>query len=171
MAEVTKKETDRVAYADALKKLQEFEIAHKDLTPEEAIEKAKKVSEAEARAIQALSRGRTLDAIDRVLAQHVPAGYVGVLCRNNELDIARYQGLGYEVVLSEDPKKAGATPTPAADRMIRVGDSILMQISEEEHKTLLKVKARRIREKRARTDPRVMARAEAMKSNLPLEEM
>lgn len=162
----------REEHKKALKVLMEFDFAQGDLSEEEVIEKAARLKDMESRAAQVLSRGRTLDAMDRISAKHVPKGHVGLLVRNNELDIARAQALGYELCFNEEHKKSAKdTPTGTADGLIRVGDAVLMSISEEEHRVLQKVKAKRIAEKRRRTDPRALARAARMQDNLPIEEM
>lgn len=163
--------SESAEYRDAVAKLIEYDFRHEDLSVEEVIAKAKRVTEAEATSAQVLSRGRTLDSIDRILKKYVPEGMVGEFARNNDLDIARYRALGYEVFVDEDAKGKKETPTGTADGLVRLGDTILMTIPEETYRVINRQKARRRAEKRRKTDSRALARAERMKSNLPIEEM
>jgi hypothetical protein len=126
-----------------------------ELSAEEALEKAERIRKARSKAAQVLSRGRTLDTLDRVLA-HVPDGYVGQLVRESDVDIDRFEILGFEVFTSEKAKKESSHGT--ADGKVRVGDQILMTMPEEDYAALQYEKQLRVAKKREAHKPEARRR-------------
>jgi hypothetical protein len=126
-----------------------------ELSAEEAVEKAERIRKARSKAAQVLSRGRTLDTLDRVLA-YVPDGYVGQLVRESDVDIDRFRILGFELFESEAAKKESSHGT--ADGKVRVGDQILMTIREEEYAALMYERELRKARKREAHKPAVRQR-------------
>lgn len=110
--------------------LDRFGINESEYTDKEVIEKVRRIQKARESHAQVLSRGRTLDGLDRLL-KFVPKGYVGEFKRENPEDISRAHALGFRVFKSEDA--AVASSTGSADGKVRLGDCILMIIPEEEY--------------------------------------
>ena len=150
MAEVSKAAKDAAeaaALTNRAEKAREYILKHNlkatkrdvegeevELSAEEALEKAERIRLARSKAAQVLSRGRTLDTLDRVLA-YVPDGYVGQLVRESDVDIDRFTILGFELFESQAAKKESSHGT--ADGKVRVGDQILMTIREEDYAALM----------------------------------
>jgi hypothetical protein len=118
---------------EATKFLSRFGIDTDELEDEEILEKYDKVMTAKdsRTKLQVLSRGRTLDGIDAILAL-IPKGFVGELKRERDIDIQLAQAQGWKVFFSEQ-KVENETPHGVADRRIRFGDLILMYMPEEEY--------------------------------------
>ena len=135
-----------------------------ELSAEEALEKAERIRVARSKAAQVLSRGRTLDTLDRVLA-HVPDGYVGQLVRESDVDIDRFRILGFELFESKAAKKESSHGT--ADGKIRVGDQILMTIREEDYAALMY--ERELRKARKREAHKPAARRRQFENETPSE--
>jgi hypothetical protein len=145
VSDAAKKAADTAAQAHRAERAVEYITQHNlkatkrvdgeevELSVEEALEKAERIRLARSKAAQVLSRGRTLDMLDRVLA-HVPDGYVGQLSRESEVDIDRFRILGFEVFKSDEAKKESSHGT--ADGKVRVGDQILMTMREEDYAAL-----------------------------------
>lgn len=157
MAEETKKtETPSAkkpskAEVDAAKAtlVEEFGIYadERKLTPEEAVEKAKKLKDLKVRAAQILRRGQTLDIIDQAL-RLLPEGHYGQLVRNNDTDIQRYQALGFD--FARKPEEADVekvSPHSEADTRIVIGDCVLMTIDADEVSVIQSIKSQRAQER------------------------
>lgn len=138
---------DEVAAANML--LLEHGISSEDLSPEEAVAKAERLQAAKARAVQVLSRGKTLDALDMAL-ETVPKGYVGEFVREDEMSVNRKRALGYELVEASSDKRRSLHPS--GDSRVRVGDVVLMQIPEEEH-VAIQAARQEVRQKRVAKNP------------------
>lgn len=108
-------------------------------TPEEAKALARR-QEKKARLTQALTRGVLGDRLQSVYDAGVPDGYRGKFVRDDEESIIRYSNLGYVFTY----KKGGKA---APDGRIRVGDVVLMTISEEDRELLAEVKQEQVRKK------------------------
>lgn len=111
-----------------------------ELTPEEAEAlREQKI----AKLTQVLSRGVLNDKLHSLILTAVPKGRVGKLVRDRDEDIIRHSNLGYtfEVV----PGAQGLHAT--ADGRVRVGDLVLMTISQEDHELLVEIRRRGIRRK------------------------
>ena len=117
----------------ATKFLERFGVDVEALEDSEIVEKYDKIqaSTAERTKLQILSRGRTLDGIDAILAM-VPRGFIGELKRDNQVDIKLAESQGWEIFSTEDGSDE-VTPHGTADSSIRFGDQILMFMPEEEY--------------------------------------
>lgn len=146
--------------------LANFDIDYSEMTPNQAVEKAREIESLRANYAQVLSRGQTTDAIDRALA-HTPEGHVGELVRDNEGDIQRMRALGFDVVSSPDADDPDADVGThrAGDSSIRVGDLILMSIPEMSYKVMHKTRAD-LRARKRQASQRKQAEAQIQKEGL-----
>lgn len=108
-----------------------------DLTPEQAVAKADRLRETQRKAVQVLTRGRTVSRIQEFL-QQCPPGHTGQLVRNNTDDIQRYQALGYSIVSA--PGVANTSPHAKGDSTLVFGDSVLMSIPTDEYKVIQRMR-------------------------------
>lgn len=119
---------------EATKFLSRFGVDVSELEDDEVLEKYDKIIAAKdsRTKLQILSRGRTLDGIDALLAL-VPKGYVGELKRERDVDVHLAQAQGWEIFLRDESLPAVPSPHGVPDRRIRFGDQILMYMPEEEY--------------------------------------
>lgn len=149
---------------EAFAYLKKYKLNIEDKTPEEAIKLVEKIKESRSKVAQVLRRGRTLDALDRILAR-VPKGFVGQFAREDELSVARKEALGFEVFIDPDLRDDEA-PHGTGDGRIRIGDQILMIIPEAEHAAIKIEKYERAERRREARNPKKEAQEEMKKVGL-----
>lgn len=110
--------------------LARYQVATKDMSDVEVIEKTRKIQEYKKTAVQVLSRGRVLDGLERLLS-YVPKGFVGEFMTESDIGIARARSLGFEVLRCEEASQD--SPTGKGDSLVRFGDQILMIIPEDQY--------------------------------------
>jgi len=142
--------------------LNRYGIKTEHLTPKEVMTKIEKIQVAKEENAQVLSRGRVLDGIERLLS-FVPEGFIGEFKRENDMDIARAEALGFKVFISDEAKLASSTG--AADGRVKFGDQILMIIPEELHVANRLIKAERLAERRRAHDPQGKAQIDQSESD------
>ncbi len=130
--------------------LDRFGIDEAKYSDQEVVEKVRRIQKARESHAQVLSRGRTLDGLDRLL-KFVPDGYIGEFKRERPEDISRAHALGFRVFKSDEA--AVASSTGSADGKVRLGDCILMIIPEEEYIAAHLAKQDNITHRRARRAP------------------
>jgi hypothetical protein len=109
-------------------------------TPEEAAAlREQKI----ARIAQVLDRGVLNDKLQEILRSCVPKGRRGKFVRDSEGDVMRYQNLNYTF----DVVKGATGLHATGDNRVRVGDLVLMTISEEDYSILEEIRRRTIRKK------------------------
>ena len=108
-----------------------------ELSPQEALKKAKTLEEKKKFFVQVLSRGVVNDRLD--VKSKLPKGRKPLWIRDRDEDIQRILALGGRIEKSEDVGEAGLHGT--GDNRIRVGDVILMSIAEEDYSLLQDIKS------------------------------
>lgn len=111
-----------------------------DMTPEEAEELKEQEVE---RLLQVLSRGIVNDNLANILEAAVPEGHRGKFVRDDRGSITRYQNFGYDFNYREEALGMHGT----GDSRIRVGDVVLMTITERRYQILQEVRRRQIDKK------------------------
>jgi len=114
----------------AIQVLARYQVDVNKLTNDEVVEKYRRIIGAKKKVVQVLSRGRTLDGIDRLLS-FVPTDYVGEFKGDNDADIARATGLGWKPFSHEGASIASVTGK--GDSLVRLADQILMIMPEDEY--------------------------------------
>lgn len=139
-------EVSELELRQAIRVLEEAEIDHiaRGMTPEEAVEKAKLLQKVRAGAAQILSRGKTVDAFHQLL-DSLPDNLHGEFVRENDRDIKRKEGLGFEVYSG-----AGDGTHGSGDSTSRVGDLVLMVTDKDVHRVLEQERTKRKMEKNSR---------------------
>lgn len=125
----------------------------KPLTAQQAKEKANELAKKKARIAQILSTGLTAQML-RIKHKDPSKRYCYI--RNRDVDIERYQALGY-VLDTDQPKKENVHKT-GDDRKV-VGDTVLMSIGREDFELIEEVKSEMV-ERRHASNP---AQVEYMK--------
>ena len=110
--------------------LARYQVATKDMSDVEVIEKTRRIQGHKKTAVQVLSRGRVLDGLERLLS-YVPKGFVGEFMTESDIGIARARSLGFEVLHCEEASQD--SPTGKGDSLVRFGDQILMIIPEDQY--------------------------------------
>ena len=154
------KELTTEKITSAYNKLAQFDIDFGELTPAQAVEKARELSQKEARFAQVLSRGQTTDMVMRVLSK-VPDHLHGQLVHDHENVVPRYESMGFRVWHDPDAAEEGSHRT--GDTRVRVGDCILMVIPKEDFAVMDKVRQDRRRRKRTS--------AQRLKAKLEIERL
>lgn len=108
-----------------------------DLEPNEAKVRAMDLQEKRAHFIQVLSRGVVNDRLN--VKAKVPKGRRALWVRDRDEDIQRIVSLGGRLETTDEIGEAGLHG--AGDNRIRVGDVVLMSISQEDHEILQDIKA------------------------------
>lgn len=123
-----------------------------------------------ARIAQVLARGVLNDKLQAVYDRFVPKGYVGKYVLDNDDEIIRYSNLGFEFVYV-DPMPEGNNVTP--DGRVRVGDVVLMTITQDNREILREVKQHKMKENLGlgRKEYQTAAEAEAARGGaVPFDE-
>lgn len=94
-----------------------------------------------AKMTQVLNRGILNDRLADIVKKATPKGRHGKPVRDREEDIIRYQNLGYTFDVNPDVKGMHGT----ADGRIRIGDLVIMTISEEDYQVLQQVNKNRVK--------------------------
>ena len=131
--------------------LQKFGIDASKLTDEDVVDKLEKIREAKAKSVEVLSKGPTLDGMERLLQKYIPEGFRGEFKLNNEIDIPRAEAMGWEIVRDKRAKKD--TPTASADDKVVLGDTVLMMMPEEQYIANTLVKLERVEANRRLSRP------------------
>jgi hypothetical protein len=127
--------------------LERYGIDTSELSPEKIQEKYDKIQNLASENMQVLSRGTTLDGIDRLLS-YVPKGFRGEFFRDSKPDLDRARGMGWVPLKSEEANLD--SPTGKSDGLVRLGDLVLFIIPEEEYVARQIAQERRLAESRAR---------------------
>ena len=109
-------------------------------TPEEALEIRKKKKE---RIAQVLTRGILNQKLGAIVEDGTPEGRRGKLVLDSDEKILQYQNLGFEFEYREGAKGLNAT----SDGRIRVGDLVLMTVSDDDYSILDEVRSDKVKEK------------------------
>lgn len=126
--------------------LRRYQVKTDEMSDDEVVSKTRRILNLSKANVQVLSRGRTLDGIERLLG-FLPDGFVGEFKRENDIDIARANGLGWEIFHSKEASKS--SPTGKGDTLVRLGDQILMMMEQEKYIALQM--SRDMRHQKART--------------------
>ncbi len=110
--------------------LTRYQVDTSAMSDDEVVLKTRKILGLSKANVQVLSRGRTLDGIDRLLS-YLPDGYVGEFKREDSISIARAKGLGWEPFHSEEASKDSLTGK--GDSLVRLADQILMMMPEDNY--------------------------------------
>jgi len=146
--------------------LARFGVDVRKLSNEQVIEKLDKIREAKAKSVQVLSKGPTIDGMERIL-ERIPSGYVGEFKRDTDVDIKRAETLGWAVFFDEGNKKE-VTPTGTADGRIRYGDQVLMFMPEEQYIANKLVKLERIERRKVANSQEKVAQRETSAWEIPV---
>ena len=136
--------------AQAEEFLRTFGIDPKGRSPKEVMNLIEAIRGVKEETTQVLSRGKVLDAMDRLLS-FVPEGFVGEFRQDNDVDVARAKSLGFRVF--NHPSGSEESSTGTSDGTIRLGELILMIIPEAHYAAQRLAKAenlarrRRVRDK------------------------
>lgn len=133
---ITKKSSEEEKKA----KIEETQASRSEISPEEA---ARIAEEKIARVTQVLSKGILNEKLASIIERSVPKGRIGKFVRDSEEDIIRYQNLGYTFEVNAGARGLHGT----GDGRIRVGDLVLMTISQEDREILNIVRNRAIQQK------------------------
>lgn len=101
-----------------------------DMTPTEAKERAKR----KAKIAQLLKRGLVDDLL---VVRDLPKDRRGVYVREREVDINKYQALGYRIETKFGQKRENHDP----GTRVRIGDVVLMTTDRENYELIQEVKA------------------------------
>ena len=120
--------------------VQEPAVLAPEPTPEEAEEIRKK---RKARFAQVLTRGLLNERLRVVVEDGTPDGRKGKLVLDAQDKILQYENLGYEFNYREGATGLNAT----SDGRIRVGDLVLMTVSDDDYSILDEVRSDKVKEK------------------------
>ena len=120
--------------------VQEPAVLAPEPTPEEAEEIRKKQK---ARFAQVLTRGLLNERLRVVVEDGTPAGRKGKLVLDAKDKILQYENLGYEFNYREGATGLNAT----SDGRIRVGDLVLMTVSDEDYSILDEIRTEKVKQK------------------------
>ena len=124
----------------SLKELNEKVEQEVELTPDEAAAYAI-FKQKSAKIAQIMTRGIVNDKLQMIIDSAVPEGRKGKFIRDNDDDILRYQNLFYTFDYKEGHTKGLHAE---ADGRIRVGDVVLMTISEDDLYILRESRKKRV---------------------------
>ena len=131
--------------AQAEEFLRTFGVDPKGRSPKEVMDLIEAIRGVKEETTQVLSRGKVLDAMDRLL-NFVPKGFVGEFRMNDDVDVSRAKSLGFQTFTH--PSGSVESSTGSSDGTIRLGELILMIIPEEHYAAQRVVKAENLAKRR-----------------------